>query len=108
MFSKRLKGLRKKMGLTQQTFAAKLGISNGTVGNWESGNRIPDSNMLKRLSEFFGVSIDYLLGNSDCENIPDEQMSDIEYALYGEIHDLSDEEKQRIIDFVKFTKSQRR
>lgn len=108
MFAERLKELRKSKGITQTEFAKIFNISNGTIGNWESGNRIPDTEMLKMLADFFNVSIDYLVGKSEYKNILDEQLSDVDFALYGEIHDLSDEEKQKIIDFVKFTKSQRR
>ncbi len=60
-FAKRLKDLRKEFGMTQIEFAQKFNIANGTVGNWESGNRQPDYETLQKISDFFNVSIDYLL-----------------------------------------------
>lgn len=62
-FAKRLKDLRKEKKLTQIEFAKKFNIANGTVGNWESGNRQPDYETLQKIADFFSVSVDYLLGN---------------------------------------------
>ena len=65
MFSNRLKELRKKLNMTQTEFAKEFNIANGTVGNWESGNRQPDYITINKIADFFGVSIDYLLGRTD-------------------------------------------
>ena len=59
----KLKSLRKKSGLSQNEIANKLGITQSTYSYWESGKVRIDSNSLKKLSEIFGVSIDYLLEN---------------------------------------------
>lgn len=55
--------LRKSKNLTQKDIADALGISRQAYANYETGNREPDLNTLKALSEFFGVSTDYLLNN---------------------------------------------
>jgi transcriptional regulator with XRE-family HTH domain len=51
----RIKGLRKQKGLTQQEFAAKLGVTQPTVHRWEKGAFTPDDNMLEVLSDMAGV-----------------------------------------------------
>lgn len=51
----RIKGLRKQKGLTQQEFAAKLGITQPTVHRWEKGAFAPDDKMLEVLSDLAGV-----------------------------------------------------
>lgn len=109
MFSIRLKELRRKAKLTQIEFAKKFNIANGTVGNWESGNRQPDYKTLNEIANFFGVSSDYLLGRTDTpETIPlDEQLSGIDFALWGEVQDMTDAEKQDIIDYIQFRKTKR-
>ena len=61
IFAKKLKDLRKEFGITQIELAQKFNIANGTVGNWESGNRQPDYETLQKIAAFFNVSIDYLL-----------------------------------------------
>lgn len=108
MFSQKLKELRKENGLTQTEFARVFNISAGTIGNWESGTRTPDTDMLKRIADFFNTSIDYLLGRDDNRfSFAGSQLKDEEFALIGEVRDLTPEEQKRVLDFIKFTKSQR-
>ena len=59
-----LLNLRKQAGITQQALADYLGISRQAYANYENGNRSPDYQTLKKLSSYFSVSVDYLLGNS--------------------------------------------
>ncbi|MBQ8683731.1 MAG: helix-turn-helix domain-containing protein [Clostridia bacterium] len=59
-----LRELRKRRGLTQQMLAEQLGISFSTVSMYERGNRCPDMEMLGRIADFFGVSVDYLHGKA--------------------------------------------
>lgn len=62
MFSLRLKELREAAGYrSQQAFADAFGVVQSTVGNWEAGSRMPSHELTKRLAEFFGVTVDYLL-----------------------------------------------
>lgn len=65
MFKIRLKEQREKAGLSQNEFAKIIGVKQSAVGNWESGIREPNFNMLLKISDSLNVSIDYLLGNSD-------------------------------------------
>ncbi|ADD02671.1 putative transcriptional regulator [Thermoanaerobacter thermohydrosulfuricus WC1] len=71
-FAKRLATLRKEAGLTQKELADKLGVSRGTIGMYEIGQRDPDTETLQKLSDIFGVSVDYLLGKTDIRNPSDE------------------------------------
>lgn len=63
-FADRMKELRKKNGLTQVQFAKEFEIALATVAMWESADRKPPADMLMRISKYFDVSIDYLLGQS--------------------------------------------
>ena len=60
----RIKELRKRAGLNQVELAKLCNISQGTLSAYETGRTDPDLAILKRLADFFGVSIDYLLGGS--------------------------------------------
>ncbi|MDD6735720.1 MAG: S24 family peptidase [Clostridiales bacterium] len=64
MFGSKLKDLRKRAGLSQEELAKKLGISKSTIGMYEQGQRKkPQSDeVLKSIADFFGVSLDYLMG----------------------------------------------
>lgn len=56
-----LRLIRKKKGLTQQRVAMDLNISREALSYYETGKRSPDTQMLLLLSEYFNVSIDYLI-----------------------------------------------
>lgn len=59
---KNLAVLRKEYGLSQQKLASEIGLARNTICQYESGNRVPDVSTLVLLADYFGVSIDYLLG----------------------------------------------
>lgn len=61
-FSLRLKELREKKHLSQKQLAIELGVGVGSVGMWESSERIPPAKRLQTIANYFGVSVDYLLG----------------------------------------------
>ena len=61
----RLFELRTEKELSQRDMAKAMNISQGTYNNWENSNTQPSIEQLIALSKFFGVSVDYLVGNSD-------------------------------------------
>ncbi len=63
--SDKLYQLRKKEGLSQEQLAEKLNVSRQAVSKWESGTSIPESEKLIAISDFFGVSLDYLLKDEE-------------------------------------------
>lgn len=65
IFNERLKQLRKERNLTQYDLVELLGFSRGQIGNYEQGTREPNLNTLLKISDFFNVSVDYLLGKTD-------------------------------------------
>ena len=73
--------LRKEKGLTQKDVADHLGISRQAYANYEAQNREPDINTLKSLSEFFGVTIDYILGNESSRS----KTKGIKIPVYGKV-----------------------
>ena len=65
-FGERITQLRKEAGYsTRNEFADKLGIPNTTLRNYETDVREPGHTFLKQISEFFNVSVDYLLCLTD-------------------------------------------
>ena len=84
----RIKELREDRDLRQSDVAKETGIDQRTLSNYETGKTNPDSFAIIRLSEFFGVSCDYLLGVNDI-NITDKS------AIKKEISEI----KKRL-DFI--------
>ncbi|MBQ8374366.1 MAG: helix-turn-helix transcriptional regulator [Clostridia bacterium] len=58
----RIRDLREDMDLRQSDLAEKTGIDQRTISNYETGKTLPDAYALIKLADFFGVSIDYLVG----------------------------------------------
>lgn len=65
IFYKKLKELRDENKLLQKQLAYELGVSQVTVARWETGNREPSLDMLIKISKYFAVTTDYLLGLED-------------------------------------------
>lgn len=61
IFADKLMQLRKKSGWSQEELAEQMDVTRQSVSKWESAQSIPDLEKIVRLSEIFGVSLDYLL-----------------------------------------------
>ena len=57
--------LRQKAGMTQSELAALINYSDKSVSKWERAEAVPDAYVLKKMSEIFGVTVDYLLSPHD-------------------------------------------
>ncbi|MBA2874546.1 helix-turn-helix domain-containing protein [Thermaerobacillus caldiproteolyticus] len=57
-----LKYLRKQQNWTQEELAQRLNISRSQISKWENGELLPDVQSLEKLSNLYGVSIDFLIG----------------------------------------------
>lgn len=94
----RLKIFRKERGLTQTQVADAVGLGRQAYAYYEKGEREPSTETLCKLADFFGVSVDELLGRTpqlfDDARI---QKSD-EQALFDE---LTAEEKQMVVGYMK-------
>ena len=67
MVFQRLRDLREDRDLTQKEIAAILNVSQNTYSQYETGKITLTAEVLLTLSEFYGVSTDYLLGKTDNE-----------------------------------------
>ncbi|EFE56213.1 MULTISPECIES: helix-turn-helix transcriptional regulator [Streptococcus] len=59
----RIRELRKKARLSQQALADQIGVFRNTISNWETGYSQISLENAKNVAEYFGVTIDYLLGS---------------------------------------------
>ena len=61
----RLKQLRKAKGLTQLAVQMKTGIEQALLSKFENGERVPPTETLVKLADFYEVSVDYILCRTD-------------------------------------------
>jgi len=66
-FSKKLKTIRKGLGLTQEAFAEKLGVTRASIGSYEEARATPNYQVLVQIADLAGISIDEIL-RDDGEN----------------------------------------
>ncbi len=90
-FAERLSELRKKRGLSQEKLAAKLGTQGPAIGRYERGVAKPTIEVASKIAKILGVSLDYLVGNTDMEL----DKTVIDRVL--EIQSLPDEDKRHIL-----------
>ena len=81
-----LKHLRKSKGITQEQLAEHLYISSRTVSRWETGNNMPDVDMLIELADFYDVDIREIIDGERKSEIMDNESKDTmrkvaEYAV---------------------------
>lgn len=118
IFGKRFRQLRQELDLKQQEliddFNKKYNynFTRVAVSQYENGKRIPEIDALSAFAEYFGVSVDFLLGKSDARNItpnPKEEQPKITTIAthridYGE--DLPEEARKQLDDYIKFLRQQ--
>lgn len=60
----RIRFLRQERHMTQVQLAKELGVQFQTVSKWETGTTVPDTAMLPRIADYFGISMDELFGRA--------------------------------------------
>lgn len=68
-FSAMLKQLREERHLSQKDVADYLGVTRQAIASYELAKREPDYEVLRKLADYFGVSVDYLLGRSKYDSL---------------------------------------
>lgn len=64
-FPDRLRGLRERQQLKRCVLSELCGLNRNTIKRYEMGTQKPSMDALINIADYFGVSIDYLLGRSD-------------------------------------------
>lgn len=91
--SEKLYTLRKKSGLSQEQLAEQLNVSRQAISKWESGTSSPESDKLIAISDYFNVSLDYLMKTDN------EQPKDTSQAAQRETSPVA-EHSQRSVGFI--------
>lgn len=92
----RLKQIRKAKRITQQAVADHIGINQNTYSYWESGKTKIDSESMLKLSNFFGVSVDFLSGKRYKVTVPPRNWP---YG-YGEDYQSANEYEKILLEYL--------
>ena len=82
----RIKDLREDRDMRQSDLARETGIDQRTISNYETGKTAPDAYALVKLADFFGVSIDYLLGRTSIDASSEKKKIYLILYLNSHIH----------------------
>lgn len=99
--------LRQENNLSRKELALKLGTSYSSLSKYETNERQPDYETLKKISDCFDVTIDSLLDNST-DNKTSYSNNKLSLITSHAIEDLTEEEQEKLIEYAKFLKSQRK
>ncbi len=112
-FKEQLTKLRKRNNITQTELAQKMNVKQYVISSWETGRSEPSILQIKKLSDIFDISVDYLLDkplikaeseedfNKVLMNIHQDTTDDFLQLVPELCKDLSDEKKKRMIEIIK-------
>lgn len=101
-FGNILKELRKEKGLTQRELAKLLNISNSSLAMYETDKREPDFELVKKIAEFFDVTMDYLLGNNKSNSTEQNGSQPYYVELNRVVQNMNKKEVEKVLDFAKY------
>ena len=103
-FSEKLMELRRREGLSQEQLADQLRVTRQSVSKWESGAAMPELNKLIMLSDFFDVTIDYLVKDHVQEP---QQTGDEVVQLEKRLEDLAGKYHESFGPYYSYTSKQK-
>ena len=108
-FANKIKALRLAKGISQEELASQLGYQRQTASQWERLGAVPRTEALQKLADFFGVTIDELLGREvsqknlvNNKKVPKDLkkiLEDEAITLNGRM--LSEEDKEKIYKIIE-------
>ena len=71
---------------------------------WETGNRLPDIETVKRIADYFGVTVEYLIGSPESCQPKEVTERDIKFALFNGTEGITDEMYAEVKQFAEMVK----
>ena len=108
MFFDKYTELCKRKGKTPTGVAIELNVSRATVNYWKNGN-VPKQDTLIKIANYFGVSVDYLLGNETKEAPAADSDEILMFALYGgDNKDITPGMLEDVRNFAQYIREKRK
>ena len=98
-FAQRLTALRESKDLTKKELAKLLSVSPACISQYEKDSNMPGYDTLCRISQYFGVSVDYLIGN-DVSSLED-YVDDVSVlSLLSNCHKVPKENRRALLEVI--------
>lgn len=116
---KRILDLMQKNGITAHKLEVEAPIAISSIQAWKNGKSKPSLEAVSKIADYFGVSVDYLLGKTDNPTPPEKsdgkpklyvppEYASVMVAFAGGTEDLTQEDIDSIIEFIEFKKNQKK
>lgn len=114
-FNENLKITREKKGITTQKLALSINVKPYTITDWETGRSEPSISNLIKLSQYFNVSVDFLIGNKLSENSSYNEIIKIINNYQNNLHkdelsllldDLTPKNQTKLLNIMKSIKNE--
>lgn len=119
-FYERFTDLCNKAGVSPASVANSIGLSNSSTTYWKRGS-IPKSETMQKLAEYFGVSVDYLVGTADFPfpdltgqtmtfvPVTETDIASLKFALFGgDSEEITDEDIEDVRQYAEFIKQRKK
>lgn len=101
-FIARLKKLLVDRNVLKQDFAEAIGVSPSSISGYLIAKHKPDISTLLAISNYFDVSLDYLLGKTEYSHINDGNLTPLENEMLGYYRKLDDFRQRELLGEVKY------
>ena len=104
----RILDLIQSNNITAAKLTQEANLANGLITQWKKGLQKPSTDALVKIADYFGVSLDYLLGRTEEKNTDEKDditFDDFTFAMYDEAQHLTEEDKQALLQMARLLKS---
>lgn len=109
----KIEQLMVQKGISAYRLSKETGISTGLLSQWKKRSQSPSLEKLQLIADYFNVSLDYFLGKTSIKkempaltkkDEPEITFDDFTYALHAETQELTEENKQKLLEMAKLFK----
>lgn len=111
LIGQRIKEIRKTNKISQEEFGKRFNVGKSTVSQWETGKYTPDSEILNKICDWYGVTMDYLYGRSNKPHLTQRQERELNLEALietaaklraGEFVDVPQDKANHMADYIEF------
>lgn len=111
--------LIRNSGKSENALEKAIGLAQGSIKNWRNEKSKPSLEAVSKIADYFGVSVDYLLGKTDNPTPPEKsdgkpklyvppEYASVMVAFAGGTEDLTQEDIDSIVEFIEFRKNKKK
>ncbi len=104
MITNIIQALADEKGVTIAQMLKDLHLGQGTFSTWKKRGTTPSGEHLSKIADYFGVTVDYLLGKAAKPEEPATESDRLDNELLSFIHSLNPAQYQKFLDFLQHLK----